>query len=180
MNKKAPNNFVPSNYRIKQRVVQCINSDGENLGDMSRDDAIRLAKSEGLDLVMISSGNENVPICKILDYGKYKYDQSKKQKELSKKQRESEIKIKELKFRPSTAENDLRIKAGKVKDILEDGDRVKVTIAFRGREMSHTNIGYDTLNSFIDMISEIYPAVELINKPTMQGRFLTTLIGKKK
>jgi translation initiation factor IF-3 len=180
MNKRNTNSFVLSNYRIKQKIVQCIDSNGENLGEISRDEAIKLAKSQGLDLVMISSGNENLPICKILDYGKYKYDQSKKQKELSKKQRESEIKIKELKFRPSTAENDLRIKAGKVKDILEEGDRVKVIIAFRGREISHTNIGYDTLNSFIEMVSEIYPLIDLVVKPSIQGRFLTALIGKKK
>jgi translation initiation factor IF-3 len=179
MNKKT-NNFVPSNYRIKQKIVKCIGEDGSNLGEMSRDDAIRIAKSEGLDLVIISNVNENIPICKILDYGKYKYDQSKKSKELSKKQRESEVKIKELKIRPSTADNDLRIKANKVKEVLENGDRAKVLIAFKGREMAHTNVGYDTLNSLIKMITDIYPCVNFVSKPLMQGRFLITVLGRKK
>jgi translation initiation factor IF-3 len=117
-----------------------------------------------------------VPICRIVEYGKFKYELSKKKKETAKKQRESTIKTKEIKFRPSTDENDLKTKADKVEKFLNEGDRVKITIMFRGREITHKEVGIETLNKFIDMI----PNIELINEPSMQGRILSTLVGRKK
>src|SRR5690554_4765412 len=100
-----------------------------------------MALDAGLDLVQVSSGGRNSsPTCKILDYGKYKYQQSKNEKAAAKKQRENSVKIKEIKFRPTTDINDLRTKASKVQEFLNDGDKVKITIAFRGREVSHKEI----------------------------------------
>lgn len=167
---------TPSNYRIRAKKVLCIESNGNNLGIISKDEAIQIAKSKELDLVMISDGKDGIPICRILDYGKFKYEQSKKKKEAFKKQRESLIKTKEVKLRPSTDINDLKTKSLKVQKFLDEGDRVKISIVFRGREITHKNIGHDTLNDFFKMISNF----EKITQPSIQGKILSVLIGKGK
>ena len=154
----------------------CIDSDGENIGVIHRDDAIKKAQEKELDLVMIADGKDGIPVCKIVEYGKFKYELSKKNREIAKKQRESVIKTKEIKFHPSTDENDLKNKASKVEKFLNDGDRVKVSITFRGREITHKNVGMDTLNKFISLV----PNLELINEPFMQGRVLSVLCKRKK
>lgn len=150
--------------------------DGTNLGVLPRDEAIRKAQDQSLDLVMVTEGKDGVPICRIVEYGKFKYELSKKKKETAKKQRESTIKTKEIKFRPSTNDNDLKTKASKAKQFLNEGDRVKITIMFRGREITHKEVGMETLNKFIQMI----PNIQLINEPSMQGRILSVLTGRKK
>ena len=162
--------------QIRASRVLCIDQNNTNCGVISLSDALDLANKNGLDLVQISNGSKDkMPTCKILDYSKFKYDLSKKEKLAKKKQRESAVKIKEIKFRPSTGENDLRIKAKQASAFLEDGHRVKVTIVFRGREMSHRQIGEDTLQQFVDMLSN----VEFESKPSMNGRNMVAILAKK-
>jgi translation initiation factor IF-3 len=171
-----PDREMPINYRIKAQKVICIDSEGNNLGVLFRDEAIRKAKESGMDLVLIADGQEGVPICKVLDYGKFKYEQTKKRKETDKKQRESLVKTKELKFRPTTDVNDLRTKANKANEFLDDGDKVKVFIIFRGREVVHKDVGMQTLNKFMEMVN----GGEFVETPLMQGKVLSVLIQKKK
>jgi translation initiation factor IF-3 len=162
------NTRVPVGHQIRARSVLVL--DGEdNVGEMSLHDAIRLAESKGLDLVQFSKGE--VPTCKVLDYGKFKYETSKKQKVSDRKQRESEIKVKEIKFRPDTAENDLRIKAKKTQAFLDDGCRVRVSIMFRGRESTLQAIARKTLGTFLSLL----PAVKMSGNPSMEGNSALTL-----
>ena len=123
------------------------------------------------DRVQISDGNDGIPICKVVDCGKYKYDLSKKKKEIAKKQRESSVKIKEIKLRPSTDTNDLNTKASKAKEILSEGDKIKISVVFRGREMAHREVGHDTLKSFVGLI----PNILLNGDPVFQGRVLSVI-----
>jgi len=166
----------PINYRIRATQVVCIDKDGNNLGTLTKEEAINKAKEQELDLVLIADGQQGIPVCKILDYGKFKYEQTKKRKESEKKNREAVIKIKELKFRPTTDINDLRTKANKASEFLADGDKVKVFIIFRGREITHREVGMQTLNKFLEMI----PNAEFLDVPSMQGKVLSATLGKKK
>jgi translation initiation factor IF-3 len=111
-----------------------------------------------------------------LDYTKYRYEQAKKKKEVDRKQRESAIKTKEIKFHPGTDKNDLRVKANKAAEILADGNRVKISILFRGRELSHREIGLATLNEFTALV----PNLQLMGPPTTQGRILSVIGAFKK
>lgn len=167
------NHFV--GRQIRAHRVLCINHNNENCGVIPISDALKMAEDNGLDLVQINNDVKN-PTCKILDYNKFRYDLSKKEKLAKKKQRESIIKIKEIKFRPTTDENDLRIKAKHAREFLDDGNKVKITIVFRGREMSYRDIGMDTLNKFIDMIE----VAQFEHDPSMNGRNLSAILSKKK
>lgn len=163
------------NEEIRSKKVLCIDSNNNNIGVVETKDALALAYKENLDLVQISFSNEwNVPACKILDYGKYKYDLSKKKKILSKKQRESVIKLKEVKFRPCTDDNDLKIKAKRAKLFLDDGCRVKVTVKFKGRELALKKLGFKRLEDFLNLIEEFV----ILSAPTQDGRNLITIISK--
>jgi len=166
----------PINYRIRATQVVCIDKDGNNLGTIPRDEAITKAKEQELDLVLIADGNQGVPVCRILDYGKFKYEQTKKRKESEKKNREAVIKTKELKFRPTTDTNDLKTKANKAVEFLSNGDKVKVFIIFRGREITHREVGMETLSKFMEMV----PSAEYADVPLMQGKVLSATIVKKK
>lgn len=168
--------LIPANHRIKSRTVRCIDSEGNNLGVVLKEEAIAKAHESGLDLVMVSDGKDGIPICKMLDYGKYKYEQSKKYKEINKKQRESIVKIKEMKFHPTTDINDLRTKANKVLEFLGEGDKVKISVIYKGREITHKEVGNETLNKFLDMI----PNLEIIEPALMQGKVLSVLVARKK
>lgn len=170
-------NFIPVGYRIKAKEIRCIDQTNNNLGVVDIKEGLRLASEAGLDLVQITpiQNKEAIPVCKILDFSKYKYDLSKKEKETAKKQRESAIKIKEIKFRPATADNDLKIKATQAEKFINEGSRVKISILHKGREMSHTQLGYDTLNKFLSMV----PNMEFTSQPSMSGRFLSVMCGKK-
>lgn len=160
---------------IRSPQVLCIDAENTNRGLMLTSEALALAESCGLDLVQISSGKEETPICKIIDYSKFKYEQSKKDKAAKKKQRENSIKVKELKFRPTTGDNDLKIKAKQAQGFIDDGDKLKVTITFKGREMSHREVGLITLEKFISMLSD----ASIEENPSMSGRHLSAMIVKK-
>lgn len=126
------------NDQIRARQVRLIAEDGEQVGVVSIQDALARAEEAGLDLVEISP-NAEPPVCKILDYGKYKYEQQKKAAEARKKQKV--IEVKELKFRPNIDDHDYQVKIKAARRFLEDGDKVKVTLRFRGREMAHLDLG---------------------------------------
>jgi translation initiation factor IF-3 len=154
--------------------VLCIDKDNNNLGVINTADALKIAQQQGLDLVQVSDGSP--PTCKIIDYGKYKYELSKKQKEAARKQREAASRVKEIKLRPSTDTNDLKIKAERAAEFLEEGHRVKITVMFKGREMAHKEIGFNTLNEFIAMV----PNLSTSDAPSIEGRILSVMCFKKK
>lgn len=155
---------------IRAKLVLVIDGEnGLNLGVMPLFKALGEAKGRGLNLVQMSMGNgNNPPTCKILDYGKYKYEESKKLKAQQKKQRESQIEDKEIVFRPDTALNDLKTKAKKALEFLDNGDRVKVTIKCVGREVTHPDVFKNTLNIFLSLIPNAQ-ATSLSNE--LRGRF---------
>lgn len=172
---KQNNRIVFGKY-IRAPQVLCIDQEGTNLGIIPTYQALNLAKSAGLELVMVATGKDNVPTCKILDLGKFKYDQSKRQKESAKKQREAAHKLKEIKIRPSTEANDLKIKADKVSEFLEEGHKVKISVRFRGREMAHKEVGQETL----DMLLSYVAGAQIIDAPKMEGRDLSITLVKAK
>lgn len=164
------------NYSIRAQKVLCIDHNNVNLGVISLSEALSLAQASGLDLVQVSPpSKDRAPTCKILDSGKYKYELSKKKKETDKKQRESIIKTKEIKFRPTTDLNDLKTKARKVEEFIEEGCRVKVTITFKGREISHQEVAFKTLREFMDLL----PQLQTLGKPSLDRKDLSVFIGKK-
>lgn len=130
------------NGRIRAPEIRLIDADGENAGVVTPREAMRMAEEAGLDLVEISP-NANPPVCKIMDFGKFKYEQQKRESEARKKQKT--IDVKEVKFRPNTDTHDYQVKMRNVFKFLEGGDKVKVTLRFRGREMAHQNLGRELL-----------------------------------
>jgi translation initiation factor IF-3 len=130
------------NSAIRVRQVQLIGDDGENKGVVDRDEALRMAEAVGLDLVEISP-NSTPPVCKILDFGKFKYQSQKKAAEARKKQKI--VEIKEIKMRPNIDDHDYEVKVRNMKRFFEEGDKVKVTLRFRGREMAHTELGMELM-----------------------------------
>ena len=150
-----------SNNRITSPEVQVINSDGENLGVLNLQEAISKAKDQNLDLIEIAP-NARPPVCKIMDMGKYKYDQQKKLNKAKKKQKK--IELKEIKLRPVTEVHDYTFKIKNAQKFLSKGDKVKFTIRFKGREMQHTKLGNDLMEKIkIDM--------ETIGKVELQPKF---------
>ncbi|MDR1458390.1 MAG: translation initiation factor IF-3 [Puniceicoccales bacterium] len=148
--KKGPwRNFTRKNDRIKAKEVRVIGSDGNQLGVMETGAAIALAKQEGLDLVEISA-SASPPVCKIVDFGKYKYDEGKKQKS----GKTTSTKIKEVKFRFCTEEHDYQTKLRHVLDFLIDGNKVKIGVVFRGREMDLTNLGFNLIKKVAEDAKE--------------------------
>jgi translation initiation factor IF-3 len=173
-NKNQERIFI--NWQIKAVKVLCIDHNNTNVGVISLSQAISLASANGLDLVQVAPPNkDNPPTCKILDAGKYKFELSKKRKEADKKQRESIIKTHELKFRPNTDVHDLETKAKKAKEFIDDGCRVKVTITFKGREISHQEVAYETLGKFMSFV----PELQMIGKPSFDRKDMSVFIGKR-
>jgi len=150
-----------------------IGADGENAGVVSPERAMEMAEEAGLDLVEISP-NASPPVCKIMDYGKFKYETQKKEAEARKKQKI--IEIKEVKFRPNTDSNDYDVKMRNVFKFLENGDKVKITMRFRGREMAHQNLGLALLKRVQAAVIEA-EAGKIENHPKTEGRQMTMLIG---
>ena len=136
-----------TNERIRASEVQVISSDGKNLGTLPTQEAINMAREEGLDLIEISP-NANPPVCKIIDIGKYKYDLQKKANKAKKKQKV--INLKEIKLRPVTEIHDYNFKIKNANKFLEKGDKVKFTVRFKGREMQHTHLGNELMNRIIN------------------------------
>ncbi len=159
-----------ANERIRAPQVQVISSDGNNLGTYSTQEAINMAKQEGLDLIEISA-NANPPDCKIIDIGKYKYDQQKKAHKAKKKQKV--MNLKEIKLRPVTEIHDYNFKIKNAQKFLTKGDKVKFTVQFRGREMQHTNLGYELMKRITDDTASL-GKIEV--KPKFEGRQIIMII----
>jgi translation initiation factor IF-3 len=154
--------------------VRVIGADGNQIGVMSRREALDLAAEQALDLVEVSPTAEP-PVCRIIDYGKYVFEQNKKTHAAKKKQKQ--IQIKEVKFRPGTDEGDYQIKLRNLIRFLEEGDKAKVTLRFRGREMAHTDIGRQVLIRLQQDLAEVGVVEQY---PSMEGRQMTMMIGPKK
>ena len=148
-----------------------IGAEGENEGVVSPEKALSMAEDIGLDLVEISP-NASPPVCKIMDFGKYKYEQQKRESEARKKQKI--IEVKEIKFRPGTDIHDYDVKMRSVYKFLENGDKVKITMRFRGREMAHQELGRELLERVADDVKD-HGKVE--NIPKLEGRQMTMMIG---
>ena len=159
-----------ANERIRASEVQVISSEGKNLGTLSTREAINIAKQEGLDLIEISP-NANPPVCKIIDIGKYKYDQQKKAHKAKKKQKV--MNLKEIKLRPVTEIHDYNFKIKNAQRFLTKGDKVKFTVQFRGREMQHTDLGYDLMKRITDDTASL-GKIEV--KPKFEGRQIIMII----
>ena len=159
-----------ANERIRALHVQVIGSDGKNLGTLATQEAISMAKEEGLDLIEISP-NANPPVCKIIDIGKYKYDQQKKAHKAKKKQKV--MNLKEIKLRPVTEIHDYNFKIKNAQKFLTKGDKVKFTVQFRGREMQHTNLGYELMQRITDDTASL-GKIEV--KPKFEGRQIIMII----
>jgi len=159
-----------ANERIRASHVQVISSDGKNLGTLPTQEAINLAKQEGLDLIEISP-NANPPVCKIIDIGKYKYDLQKKANKAKKKQRI--MNLKEIKLRPVTEIHDYNFKIKNAQKFLEKGDKVKFTVRFKGREMQHTDLG----NKLMDrIISDTASIGKIEVHPKFEGKQIIMII----
>ncbi len=177
---RRPHNAPPSrdtgprsNDRIRAPEVRLIGAEGENVGVVTPAQAMQLAQEAGLDLVEISP-NAVPPVCKIMDFGKFKYEQQKREAEARKKQKT--IEIKEIKFRPGTDTNDYDVKMRNVFKFLEEGDKVKITLRFRGREMAHQQLGADLLRRVAEDVTEIG---KVENMPKMEGRQMVMMIGPR-
>lgn len=166
-------NLPRSNEEITAAKIRLIGSDGEMIGVVSVAEGIKRAKAENLDLVEISP-NAEPPVCKILNFGQYKYQAQKHAQEGKKKQKTSQLK--ELKLRPNIGEHDYKVKLNHMIKFLENGDKVKVTLRFRGREMAHQDIGHDLMMRMIGDVEEIGKA-ELA--PKMDGRQMLMVIVPK-
>ena len=159
-----------SNDRIRAPQVQVIGSDGKNLGTLNTQEAISIAKKEGLDLIEISP-NANPPVCKIIDIGKYKYDLQKKTNKAKKKQKI--INLKEIKMRPVTEIHDYSFKIKNANRFLEKGDKVKFTVKFKGREMQHTELGKALMDRIIEETKDI---AKVESRPKFEGRQMVMII----
>lgn len=162
------------NEQIRDKEVRLIGENGEQLGIVSGREAQALANEKNLDLVKISP-NANPPVCKIMDFGKFKYEISKKEKESRKKQKV--VVLKEVRLRPGIEDNDLRTKAKSAVKFLEAGDKVKVAVRFRGRELGHKEIGYQVINTFVELIGD---AGTPDKAPKMEGNSLVLMLEPKK
>nr|WP_210204153.1 translation initiation factor IF-3 [Allosediminivita pacifica] len=175
---RRPHNAPPTrdtgprvNDRIRAPEIRLIGAEGENVGVVSPAKAMELAEQVGLDLVEISP-NATPPVCKIMDFGKFKYEQQKRESEARKKQKT--IEVKEVKFRPNTDTHDYDVKMRNVFKFLENGDKVKVTLRFRGREMAHQDLGRSLLQRISEDVKEIG---KVENMPKMEGRQMVMMIG---
>lgn len=159
------------NTQIKVERVRLVDSEGEMVGVVTIREALRQAEEAGLDLVEISP-NADPPVCKILDYGKYKYEQQKKAAEARKKQKT--VEVKEIQIRPNIGDNDYMVKLKAAKRFLEDGDKVKVVLRFRGREMAHTELGFGLLKK---MLVDLGEAAKVEFEPKMEGRQVMMVVA---
>lgn len=168
--------FTPVNNQIRSSKVICIDQNNNNLGEIDLSEALKLSYAVELDLVQISQSKDSSPVCKILDFGKHKYQEQKNKKQQAKKQRENTVRTREIQFRPSTDINDLKTKANKAREFLKDGDNVKISITFKGREVSYQELARETLKQFLELV----PELQLMESPTMSGKILSALGTKKK
>ena len=164
---------LPINDRIKAKEVQLISEAGEKLGVKSLTQALQIAEEKDLDVVLVAT-NANPPVCKLINYVKYKFEQEKREKEAKKKQKTLEIK--EIRVTPNIEEHDFGFKTKNARKFLEDGNKVKVTVRFRGRELNNVKAGENVLNKFIEALEDI-GTVE--KKPKLEGRNMFIMLAKK-
>ena len=164
---------LPINRQIRAKEVQLIGNQAEKEGVLSIDEAIKRAESKNLDLVLVAP-NANPPVCKIMNYGKYKFEQAKKEKEAKKKQKVLEVK--EIRVTPNIEEHDFGFKSKNARKFIEDGNKVKITVRFRGREVNNAKSGEAVLNKFIQALEEV-AVVE--KQPKLEGRNMFTILVKK-
>ncbi len=162
------------NEEIRVPEVRLIGAGGEQLGVISTRDAIKMSEEAGFDLVEVSP-EANPPVCRVMDYGKYKFELSKRKAAARKKQKQ--IQIKEIKLRPATEDADYKVKLRNITKFLEEGDKAKVTIRFRGREMSHPELGMQLLQK---MIAELGDQATVEQSPKFEGRQIVMVLGPKK
>ena len=161
------------NRMIRAREVRLIGSEGEHLGVVPLDEALATATAQGLDLVEVSPDAEP-PVCKIIDYGKFRYVQDKRGREAKKKQRV--IQVKEIRMRPKTEENDFQVKSRQIRRFLEEGNKAKVSMRFRGREHEHADLGQQKLER---LVLELQDVANVEQAPQMEGRMITLVLAPK-
>lgn len=170
----ASNKSLRKNEQIRIREVRLIDENGAQQGIVPTMEALRAARERGLDLVEVSP-TANPPVCRILDFGKYRFEQEKRLKDSRKNQKT--FKLKEIRMQPKISSGDLGIKARHVQEFLDDGNKVKVTIRFRGRELAHTELGYGVLESIEKLLTKGSYSVE---KPAaMEGKFMSMTLNSK-
>jgi translation initiation factor IF-3 len=161
------------NRMIRAREVRVIGPDGEHIGILSLDEALALATENGLDLVEVSPDAEP-PVCKIIDYGKFRYQQDKRGREAKKKQHVTQIK--EVRMRPKTEEHDFQIKSRQIRRFLEEGNKAKVSMRFRGREHEHAQLGQQKLER---LMLDMQDVATIEQVPQMEGRVITLVLAPK-
>jgi len=161
------------NDQIRDKEVRLISETGEQLGVVEGKEAQRIADEKNLDLVKISP-TAKPPVCKIMDYSKYRFEQQKREKEARKKQKT--VTIKELRLSPNTDTHDINVKIKKANEFLKDGDKVKVSIRFRGRELGHTHVAHKILGDFAEAVSELGTVEKM---PKMEGRSMAMFLAPK-
>ena len=164
---------MPINEQIRASKVQVIDEQGEKRGVMSIDSALDLAYEKKLDLVLVAP-NAEIPVCKVMNYGKYKFEQAKKEKEAKKKQKTFEIK--EIRITPNIEQHDFEFKLKNAQKFIEDGNKVKITVRFRGREMNYVKLGEQVLNKFIEQLADV---ANVEKKPLLEGKNMFIILAKK-
>ena len=164
---------LPINGQIKEKEVPVIGENGEKLGIFPIEEALELAEERDLDLALVAPNTEP-PVCKIMNYGKYKFEQAKREKESRKNQKVADVK--EIRITPNIGDHDFQFKCKNARSFLEDGNKVKISVKFRGRELNNTQLGENVLNRFIESLEEI-SVVE--KKPLLEGKTMFVILSKK-
>lgn len=165
---------LPINEQIRFKEVQVIDEQGQKIGKLLTNKALEMAMNKNLDLVLVS-GNTDSPVCKIMNYGKHKFEQAKREKESRKKQKT--IECKELRVTPNIEIHDFTFKAKNARKFLMDGNKVKITVRFRGREVNYVKMGEDVLNKFIEELSDVST---LEKKPFLEGKNMFIILAPSK
>lgn len=171
----AKQNDVLINEQIKFEEVMVIGPNGEKLGIKKREDALTLANYAGLDLVLMSSNG--MPVCKVIDYNKFKYEKGKREKEAKKKQREQNLELKEYRLSVTIDTHDFETKLKNAKAYVEKGHKVKVSVRFKGRQITHSELGRDVIVKFADALSDV-GVIE--QAPKLEGRSMSLVVAPKK
>jgi translation initiation factor IF-3 len=164
---------LPINEQIRAKEVQIITDEGQKIGPIPLNEALEKAFEKKLDLVLVAP-NAEVPICKLMNYGKYKFEQAKREKEAKKKQKTFELK--EVRITPNIEEHDFGFKCKNAKKFIEDGNKVKITVRFRGRELNYIKQGEAVLNRFIEELAEVATPEK---KPVLEGKNMFIILAKK-
>ena len=164
---------LPINEQIRAKEVQIITDEGQKIGPIPLNEALEKAFEKKLDLVLVAP-NAEVPICKLMNYGKYKFEQAKREKEAKKKQKT--VELKEVRITPNIEEHDFGFKCKNAKKFIEDGNKVKITVRFRGRELNYIKQGEAVLNRFIEELAEVATPEK---KPVLEGKNMFIILAKK-